>query len=242
VSTLHLLAFGWDPEIRGILFLLTAVIVLMGSVYLVLATNSGARLGLLIALATLMGWMTLMGAIWWVYGIGMRGTDPTWQPHEVVVGDLAQAELEDARSLDGWSGLAADDPGTGQAQAAADEILAEADAFQSPSEYQHLGVYDRGGETYPEWFFNVLHEPHYAIVNVQAVVPQEADPGQPPPRPVVDPEQPSVWVVMVRDLGDRRFPAAMITLCSGVIFAILINVLHRRDKALMRARTAESAT
>ena len=49
------LAFGWNPEIRGILFLVVGIVVLMGSVYLLLGTNLGARLGFLVTLAALFG-------------------------------------------------------------------------------------------------------------------------------------------------------------------------------------------
>ena len=46
-AMLHLLAgIAWDPQIRGFLAVLVGVVVLMGSVYLLLGTNLGARLGL----------------------------------------------------------------------------------------------------------------------------------------------------------------------------------------------------
>ena len=54
------LAFGWQPEIRGIVVVLIAVGVLMGSVYLILSTDLGARLGLLVALGALFGWLTIL--------------------------------------------------------------------------------------------------------------------------------------------------------------------------------------
>ena len=72
------LAIGWEPELRGILIVIIAVVMLCGSIYLVLATNLGARLGFLVALAGLAGWMILMGIIWLIYGIGLQGPDPSW--------------------------------------------------------------------------------------------------------------------------------------------------------------------
>ena len=54
-------AIGWEPELRGILIVIIAVVTLCGSVYLILATNLGARLGFLVALAGLAGWMMLIG-------------------------------------------------------------------------------------------------------------------------------------------------------------------------------------
>ena len=77
---MNLLAIGWEPELRGLLTVVIAVVILMGSVYLIMMTNMGSRLAFLVALAGLAGWMMLMGATWWIYGIGLRGPDPTWQP------------------------------------------------------------------------------------------------------------------------------------------------------------------
>ncbi|MGH9271310.1 MAG: hypothetical protein ACRDZ2_08545, partial [Ilumatobacteraceae bacterium] len=73
-----LLAIGWEPELRGILIVIIAVVTLCGSVYLVLATNLGARLGFLVALAGLAGWMVLLGIVWMIYGIGLQGPLPSW--------------------------------------------------------------------------------------------------------------------------------------------------------------------
>ena len=56
-----LLAINWEPELRGILTVIIAVAMLCGSMYLVLGTNLGARLGFLVALTGLAGWMALMG-------------------------------------------------------------------------------------------------------------------------------------------------------------------------------------
>src|SRR3954454_9512420 len=75
-----LLALNWEPQLRGILIIIIAVSVLCGSVYLILGTNLGARLGFLLALAGLSGWVLLMGLMWWSFGIGLKGADPTWKP------------------------------------------------------------------------------------------------------------------------------------------------------------------
>ena len=61
-----MLAINWEFELRGILTVLMGMGVLMGSVYLVLMTNLGARLGFLVTLTAFAGWMALMGGIWWI--------------------------------------------------------------------------------------------------------------------------------------------------------------------------------
>jgi len=242
MSTVLTLAFGWEPEIRGITVVLIIFLVLCGSVYLLLATNLGARLGMLVALAGFFGWMTIMGAIWWVYGIGYQGSLPSWRPVEVInhPDDLATSRIEEAADLSRWRTLDPDDPARGQAQAAADEILTvETGRFTATSEYIPVAVYDFGGGTWPDWFFNLFHDPHYSIVQVQPVRPQATDPGQAPPPPVPDPDAPVVSVVMVRDLGDQRVPPATLTIGSAIILGVLCNMLHRRDKAVKAALEAE---
>jgi hypothetical protein len=100
---MHLLSFiegmDFDIFIRGVLVVATGFLVLMGSVYVILATNSGARTGLLLALTGFFGWMAIMGVIWWIYGIGWVGRAPTWHVHEVNRGDLTLAEFDRAREL-----------------------------------------------------------------------------------------------------------------------------------------------
>jgi len=95
VQFLHLIAgIGWDPEIRGALTVLVGSLVLFGSVWLILNTNLGNRLGTLIALTGFFGWMLVMGIVWWIYGIGLTGDSPTWEPKEIIYGDLSESESD----------------------------------------------------------------------------------------------------------------------------------------------------
>ncbi len=64
---IHILAgIDFNTGIRGILVVTLAVVILPGSVYLLLATNIGARLGLLIALAAFFGWASILTMTWWI--------------------------------------------------------------------------------------------------------------------------------------------------------------------------------
>jgi hypothetical protein len=257
-----LLAFGWSPEIRGITVVLIAVVVLMGSVYMILGTNVGARLGLLISLAAFFGWMTSMGAIWATYGIGLKGDEPSWVAKDIVNdGDLANASSPVVRNpaivtatteerVDGWILLEEDDPKRGQAVAAADEIIVEQKVLPAGA-YEATAVFDMGGERGPlhfEWdapnwwpgvdegdtwqfdWFAVRHEPHYALVEVHPLVPQNVEPGRAPPAPVIDESQPPRYVLLERDLGNKRRPAFLITFGSAILFGIFCLMLHRRDR------------
>lgn len=78
---------AWDPHIRGVLAVFVGVVVLCGSIYLILGTNLGGRLGLLVALAGLAGWMVILTLIWWMVppGIGPKGPSPSWHAVEIYV-------------------------------------------------------------------------------------------------------------------------------------------------------------
>ena len=90
---------AWDPEIRGFMAVFAGVVVLIGSVWMLLALNTGIRLGTLIAATGFFGWIAIMATVWWIYGIGWAGDTPTWQLTEINVGDLDAAALVEARAL-----------------------------------------------------------------------------------------------------------------------------------------------
>ncbi len=76
---------AFDPFFRGLLSVLTGILVLIGGTYLVLATDVGTRLGLMVSLGALFGWLFLMGIVWTIYGIGWKGQAPTWALVEINV-------------------------------------------------------------------------------------------------------------------------------------------------------------
>jgi hypothetical protein len=323
---------SWNPEIRNILSLGVGIAVLMGSVILLVSTNTGPRTGMLIGLASLLGWLTIMGLVWWMYGIGMKGTPSHWRVVDVNIGALHQStnekaaalptideaktvadirakhpELEDKVNpehkadkeptigelveadpalvdefkltpddLGGWHLLVPSNPARGDAQAIADAELGPdgKKIFKDSASYKILEAYDIGGKEndYPvpehaschganpftsggpspfnvgcwhhvlNWFATSFrtHPEHFAIVQVQAVIPQETLPGQAPPTPKVDTSAPVVSVVMIRSLGDLRFPGFVLFFVGGILFAITCNTLHRRDKRMAVARAAAS--
>lgn len=257
VAAHNLLAFSltWDTagttRIRGILIVATGIAILMGSVYLLLGTNLGSRLGFLVALAGLSGWMVLMAFVWAIYGIGYLGTAPHWVVEEVVTSqsadNLSAARLPEAHDLSDWEELAPEDPARGEAQATASAALANESSrvqtFESERDFTVINAFTTGGKD--DTFFNNWvpgpHPPHYTIVQVQATEPVEVEFGEAPPTPEADTSAPVQSVIMVRDLGKLRVPAVLIMLSSLIVFAITCNVLHRRDKALTAARAAVDA-
>lgn len=280
-----LAALAWDPQIRGALIVVTAFVILPGSVYLLLATNTGAKLGFLLSAAGFFGWMAVMGWIWVVYGIGLKGDQPSWHVHEVVSGDVAEfGTTEEAEGFPvGWRELKTGDAILGDAAAEADTVLAPSEddgghggggeeaapvqpVFDDPADYTLVGGYAKGGENY--WipggglasetskgnsgsnpFSKVVerlkrgpfHAPHYAVVQVAPVIEQPTLTGA-PPQPTPDPAKPVTSVVMVRDLGSLRYPSFLIAISMTIVFGIVANALHRRDKEIMAARAAAPAS
>lgn len=301
LTSLVMAGIAYDPEIRGVLVVVVAGSILCGSVWLLLATNTGSRLGFQLALCGLLGWMMLISLFWWMYGVGAIGELPAWRVQEVNVGDLSQAELEDAQvlteeNLPDPAQILADNPelaeelqdetpnlseiaalpnlpddvadqledlggdwsvvstaDLGDAQSSADEALLSDDValFSSTAEYVFVGAFEQGGK--PERAsdsaldrvtnrigntLRVLNPPHYVVIQVQTSEPTFVPEGNAPLSPVADEDEPVVSVIMVRDLGTRRLPSAVLTFVFGGLFALSAWLLHTRDARAERLSTA----
>jgi len=246
VTSSAILALSWNPHVRGGLYVLIAVVILCGSGVLILGTNLGGRLGFQAAAAGLTGFFVIIGATWWVYGIGPQGKAPAWVPRFEIRGDLSQTESEILEGFPkGWEELDLSDEAVADALPVSDAALTESGSFQASGDYLPVAALEKGGETYgPFGVFNfrplnLFHKPHYLVIQVQAVEPQEEIPGAPPPRPRVDPNAPPVSVVMVRDLGSLRVNPAVFTIASMLLFGLLVYQLHTRDKELMALRAKQ---
>lgn len=243
-------ALSWNPEIKGGLYVVLAVLILCGSPYLILATNTGSRLGFQLAAAGLFGFLVIIGVVWWIYGIGPVGRGPAWEPSSVVTGDLGQSESDVVEGFPrDWDELELTDPAVADAQPVVDGALLGGDGqegvFESSSEYVIRGAFDKGGEDYGPFGldfrpFDVFHKPHYLAVQVQPVLAQPEVSGGTPARPEPDPNAEPVTVVMLRDLGTRRLNPGVATVSSALIFGLLIYQLHTRDKQAM-AKAREKA-
>jgi len=240
-----LAALTWEPQIKGGLYVLLAVLILPGSVYLILATDTGARLGFQLAAAGLFGFMVIIGAVWWVYGIGPQGPTPTWEPVTIVTGDPTQSrQAQLAAFPEGWHKLEISDPEVADAQPVVDGDLTgeENGIFQSATDYIVVGAAAKGGETYAPLGLpsirpiDILHKPHFLVVQVQPVIKQEVVPGAAPPRPAADPAASVYTVLLLRNLGHLRLNPAVATISSALIFGLLVFQLHTRDKEAMAKR------
>ncbi len=256
---------AWMPELRGILTVIIGAFVLMGSIYLILLTNMGARLAFLVTISALAGWMFLMAGVWWIYGIGLKGPEPSWAPQPgrtvlqdpqalvsagvlndpVVIGETyseTAANIQEQFVAEGWKQLVPEAASFGQAASAAEGYLIESGAFAG-GDYKVMNVFDIGGERYPRLadgrvdFLAFWHKPRYIVVEVAPVVPVRVEPGRAPATPQVDEAQPRQYVYMIRDKGAKRQPAGLITIGSLIVFLITAWLLHRRDKLVAYNRS-----
>jgi len=340
MGTLILAGLSWKPAISGILVVLTGATILFGSVYLIVATNTGARQGMLIALGALFGFLSILTSFWWIQppGNGPKGQDPSWRPLEIFVnepGNVAKTEVlhnlpdpaniptaaqivaehpelepqliasPENTTLSDIAGIVATNPdGTqvnganilkqyfsidtsnaetvtsptdalngwkvvstsnaAEAAAAVDADLVAQGTFPDATGYKKLNAFEwypieTQADACPDavvnneeahtliprdpvcrvWYrirhtFQLWHPARYIAVQIQPVVAQEAVPGQPPPTPKVDPSQPVITVVMVRDEGNvRAKPAYFFAICFS-LFLVFVVLLHYRDKTLQR--------
>ncbi|NLD75234.1 MAG: hypothetical protein GX643_01070 [Acidimicrobiales bacterium] len=181
---------------------------------------------------------------------------PPEAPRPPLLTDLAGASQEVRDMIDDqledWAILETSHRYTGETQSAVQEHLVAEEYFESASDFQFLTAFLTGGET-PRTDDSIVgrviykvtntltfgrHDPFYAAVQLQPVIPQETLPGQAPPVPVVDTEAPVYTVVLHRDRGALRQPSIAFTASSGLVFLVLANSLHRRDKLADRLRSA----
>lgn len=245
VANLVIAGLKWEPQIKGALYVALAVLILMGSCYLLLATNMGARLGFLLAAAGVFGWLSTLGVIWWCYARGPVGPDPSWRSQGIVAGALAGAGNPALNEFpQHWAKLEPTDKEVADATPAAEGVLtATGGPFKASSDYVIIQAYQKGGKSHGVLGINIRpldlwHTPHYLVVEVQkamTVTPEgggkavvSADPGAQP-----------VSVVLLRNQGARRLHPAVFSISCMTLFGLFCYQLHTRDKEAMARRAAE---
>lgn len=76
-------AIAFDPTIRGVMVVIVSTLLWGGSLYAILMTNTGVRVGFLLSASATFGWCFLMGIVWTIYGIGLIGRAPHWMITDV---------------------------------------------------------------------------------------------------------------------------------------------------------------
>jgi hypothetical protein len=227
-------------ELRGYAIVVFSVGLFCGSIYMVLATDLGSRMGFMVSFASLSGFLAMLGLIWFTNLTplnALHGPGPHWKVEEIV-DNLGQAKIEEARPIL-QEGRAVDTAAQGEIKATVDGVLtaegSEFKLFSKADDYVVLQTTEIGGGNLS--FFR--HRPHYAVMSVQAAKKVEALPGAAPPPPTADPAQPVKYAVLVRDLGALRQPPIIMTIAFSILFAISLYVMHNMERSALKAKAAE---
>lgn len=228
----------WDPTVLGVLVVLSAIGLFCGSVYLLLATNLGARLGFLVAAACLTGFMVLLSTLWMTTQTPLtspRGRIAEWKVKQVVT-DLGEADAGRVRTI-AESGHRVDEQGLGDLRPAVEAALVTAETLpgEEPPEqpfasfsdvnsfltdFEGFESYTIGGESKNIFW----HRPKYAAVQFCPTEDAEAI------ERVCDPLQDTQWVIMEYDYGSVRLPTVFSFLVSSILFGLCLLGLHWREQ------------
>lgn len=238
----------WYPTILGILVVVFAIGLFCGSVYLLLATNMGARLGFLVAFTGLMGFMVILTSLWVMTASPLntlKGRIPAWKPQQIVT-DTAKANAEDVRAIT-KDGRKVSTVEASNVKAAVDEALVtpkpvggepaeptKFGRFGEVTDYKVVNTYEIGGSKPNPLDFELTHKPLYAVAEYCPVKKVEPVFGTPPPEPTCASDK-RFFLVLERDLGSLRVPPIVAFVMSVLLFGLGLLGLHWREKDEMAA-------
>lgn len=243
----------WYPTILGVLVVVAGVGLFCGSIYLLLATNLGARLGFLVAAAALSGFMVLLSLMWLTTASPLntlKGRVPSWKliAQENSLSTSKIAAVRDIAS----KGTVVDPAEAANIKAAVDSGLVipakQGDAplpptpkfakYQLPTDYVVSDTKEIGGSKPNPLKLQFSHTPKYAAVKVCPVLTVGTLQGAAPPTPQCDPTQPATFIVLERDLGSLRVPPLVVVIASSILFILSLLSLHWRERDEQEAKAA----
>jgi hypothetical protein len=251
----------WYPTILGVLVVVAAVLLFVGSIYLILGTNMGARLAFLATFSALMGFMVVLTALWISTASPLntlRGAVPKWEIKEVV-SDLDEAKTAEVRDIRD-EGIEVDTVEAANVKAAVDEGLVtkvdnaveqfteednEFAIYGEVTDYLTPTTWETGGSN-PSWLdFEFTHTPKFAVVEFCGTATNTRPFGAAPDEPTCAADgtpnaEDNGFVVLEFNLGDVRLPPIIAFLSSIILFVLSLVMFgwHERDR---RAElTAES--
>jgi hypothetical protein len=251
----------WYPTILGVLVVVAGIVLFCGSVYVLLGTNLGARLGFLVSFTALAGFMCILTLLWCVTASPLntlKGRIPQWKVVEVV-NDPGKSKVADIHGINNKKANVAPATEASNVKAAVDAALVtkvstptitytpndnKFAAFQDVTKYMILQTWEIGGSNPKFWKFQFTHTPQYAVVQFCEVLDQtNAQPfGLPPLPPECSTAQGAKtgFVVLHRDLGSLRVPPFVAFVMSLLLFGLGLLGLHWREKDEMALEAAQA--
>ena len=249
----------WYPTILGILVVAAAIGLFMGSVYLLLGTNLGARLGFLCIFTALAGFMVLLTTLWLFTASPLntlKGNIPAWQVQKVVKTLNDKSLPAEVRNIkhDGKS-VPTQPAQTIKAVVDARLVVAtpvanipllpnanEFAQFQAVTDYKETNYYEVGGSNPHLLSWQLTHQKLYAVVQYCSVLQVNQPFGLPPPTPVCDPSSAkNGYVILKYNYGSLRIPPFVAFVCSCLLFSLGLLALHWREKDERAAAKAKEA-
>ncbi len=259
MSVLHLLAEGgtgnlWNPTIIGVLTVLCAVGLFCGSVYLLLGTNLGARLGFLVAAAGLTGFLVLLTTLWLTTPGNATGNSDLDPPHGTsaswkvvdIVPDPSASKISAVRELPTKGTVGGTDlvnqikPAVDAAVVAAAPV---AGVTPTPQPFATLGIESStnylltfpGSRSYyyidkTKNFFG--HRTRYAAVEfcLARLDVNNAPVTDSAGNPMCDPLKPTHFAILKYNYGSVRKPVLFYWLFSLLFFGLSLLGLHWYEK------------
>jgi hypothetical protein len=248
----------WYPTILGVLVVIAAIVLFIGSIYLLLGTNLGARLGFLVTFTSLMGFLMILSVLWLTTASPLespKGRVASWSVIENVP-DVTKAQTEAVRDIAKKQNKAS--------QTDASNVLAAVDAalvtkqstptltvtpndnrfakFDDVTQFMVLETYTLGGSNPHFWKGEFNHSTKYAVVEYCKTATQTQTFGLPPlpPECASGADAQRGFVVVKYDYGTLRLPPFIVIVITSILFGLGLLALHWREKDEMERAKAEA--
>lgn len=251
----------WYPTILGVLVVVSAVLLFVGSIYLILGTNMGARLAFLTTFSALMGFMVVLTGLWITTASPLntlRGAVPTWEIKEIVP-DLEESSIEEVRNIQ-EEGVEVPAIEAANVKAAVDaDLVTKQDTavekftpednefaiFTEVTDYLVTGTWEIGGSSPSFLDGEFRHTPKLAVVEFCGVAPNSQPFGVAPDVPECaapgsDEAADNGFVVLEYNLGDVRLPPIIAFFSSIILFVLSLVMFGWYEKDRRAELAAQS--
>jgi hypothetical protein len=255
----------WYPTILGVLVVVAGVVLFVGSIYLILGTNMGARLAFLATFSGLMGFMVVLTSLWITTASPLntlKGAIPKWEIKEYVP-SLSKAKTAAARDIR-QAGHKVDPIEAANVKAAVDEgLVTKQDTaiekftpednkwakFEAVTDYLAPNTFEVGG-SHPSFLnLQLRHKPKYAVVQICGVAPNTQPFGVAPDKPTcaaagTDAAKNNGFMVLEYNLGSVRQPPIVAWLSAMILFGLSLLMFgwYEKDKRAADAAAAQAAS
>ena len=249
----------WYPTILGILVVISAIVLFMGSVYVLLGTNVGARLGFLITFTSLMGFLMILSVLWLTTASPLespKGRVAAWSVVENV-SDLSKAKTTAVHGVNTKANRASATDASNVAAAVDAALITKVSTptitytpndnrfakFDQITDFMVLQTWTVGGSSPQFWKGEVNHATKYAVIEYCKTAPQTQTFGLPPlpPECASGADAQRGYIVAQYDYGTLRLPPFIVLVITGVLFGLGLLMLHWREKDEHEAKAAAEA-